>query len=154
MRTLFLALMIALLPVRGWLGDAMAIEMARHSMPAASAPAASAAAVATEAHCHEAEAGMAMDDAPAADNTPRTMHAMQHDAHPAADAHGAHGDGDRASHQGCGTCTACQVCHSVALGGGDEAAGIAHGAPQAVPAAPAARFASAEPAQGLKPPIS
>ncbi|MFS2053287.1 hypothetical protein ACEN9J_30005 [Variovorax sp. Varisp41] len=139
MRTLFLALMIALLPVRGWLGDAMAIEMVRHSMPAAEAVA-GAAQAATEAHCHEA-GDMAMS---AMDGASREDHAM-------ADGHG--DDGDHASHQGCGTCTACQVCHSVALGG-TELSGIAHDAPQAAPAAPAARFASTEPFLGLKPPIS
>ena len=137
MRTLFLALMIALLPVRGWLGDAMAIEMVRHSMPAAEAVAGVAQA-ATEAHCHEA-GDMAMN---AMDNASHADHAM-----------GDGGDNDHASHQGCGTCTACQVCHSVALGG-TELRGIAHDAPQAAPAAPAARFASTEPFLGLKPPIS
>ncbi len=60
---------------------------------------------------------------------------------------------DGAGHQGCGTCTACQVCHTVALGG-MPLVDIVHSAPQAPPAAHAARFASAEPAQGLKPPIS
>lgn len=141
MRTLFLALMIALLPVRGWLGDAMAIEMVRHAMPAAEAVAGVAQA-ATEAHCHEA-GDMAMT---AMDNASHAEHAM-------ADGHGDGSDSDHASHQGCGTCTACQVCHSVALGG-TELPGIAHDAPQAAPAAPAARFASTEPFLGLKPPIS
>ncbi len=139
MRTLFLALMIALLPVRGWLGDAMAIEMVRHSMPAAEAVA-GAAQAATEAHCHEA-GDMAMS----------AMDGASHEDHAMSDGHG--DDGDHASHQGCGTCTACQVCHSVALGG-TELPGIAHDAPQAAPAAPAARFASTEPFLGLKPPIS
>ncbi|WP_269759424.1 hypothetical protein [Variovorax sp. E3] len=61
MRTLLLALMIALLPIRGWLGDAMAVEMVRHSMPATSSVS-MATAAATEAHCHEAmEAGGGMD---------------------------------------------------------------------------------------------
>jgi len=141
MRTLFLALMIALLPIRGWLGDAMAIEMVRHAMPAAEAVA-GAARAATEAHCHEA-GDMAMT---AMDNAAHADHAM-------ADTHGDGSDSDHASHQGCGTCTACQVCHSVALGG-TELRGIAHDAPQAAPAAPAARFASTEPFLGLKPPIS
>lgn len=139
MRTLFFALMIALLPVRGWLGDAMAIEMVRHSMPAAEAVA-GAAQAATEAHCHEA-GDMAMS----------AMDGASHEDHAMADGH--RDDSDHASHQGCGTCTACQVCHSVALGG-TELPGIAHDAPQAAPAAPAARFASTEPFLGLKPPIS
>lgn len=137
MRTLLLALMIALLPIRGWLGDAMAVEMVRHSLPAASVVAeeASPASVAADAHCHEA-----ME---AADSG---MDAMAH-----------HDDGNSSDHgtdhQGCGTCTACQVCHTVALGG-MPFVDIAHSAPQAPPAARAARFASAEPVLGLKPPIS
>lgn len=143
MRTLLLALMIALLPIRGWLGDAMAVEMVRHSLPAASAV--SMATAATEAHCHEAmaEAGDGMDH--------MAMSMAEHHA-------GSHDDGsshddNNAGHQGCGTCTACQVCHTVALGGMPLVA-IVHSAPQAPPAAHAARFASAEPAPGLKPPIS
>jgi len=137
MRTLLLALMIALLPIRGWLGDAMAVEMVRHSLPDATAVAeeASPASMAAQAHCHEA-----ME---AADSGMDTM------AH--------HDDGDSAGHgtdhQGCGTCTACQVCHTVVLGG-TPLIDIVHGAPQAPPAAHAARFASAEPVPGLKPPIS
>jgi hypothetical protein len=139
MRTLLLALMIALLPIRGWLGDAMALEMARHSMPAASA---SVAAAATQAHCHEA-----MDAMDAMDRMD-TDSGMQM----AMDMPDSHGNGG-ADHQGCGTCTACQVCHTVALGG-MPLIDTVHGAPQAAPAAHASRFASAEPAQGLKPPIS
>lgn len=134
MRTLLLALMIALLPIRGWLGDAMAIEMVRQSLPAAAASvtAASSSDI-VDAHCHEAMgAGDSMDMAD---------HATTHD--------GGHG----ADHQGCGTCTACQACHTVALGGMPRV-DIVHGAPQAPPVAHAARFASAEPAPGLKPPIS
>ncbi|MCR6476764.1 hypothetical protein NU688_11455 [Variovorax sp. ZS18.2.2] len=138
MRTLLLALMIALLPIRGWLGDAMAVEMVRHSLPAASlvAQEASAASVAVDAHCHEA-----MD---AADSGMDTM-AHHHDEGNSSD----HGT----DHQGCGTCTVCQVCHTVALGG-TPLIDIVHGAPQVLPTAHAARFASAEPVLGLKPPIS
>lgn len=143
MRTLLLALMIALLPIRGWLGDAMAVEMVRHSLPAASA--AAMATAATQAHCHEA-----MEAAEAADG-------MDHMAMSLADHHAGSqhngSDNDDAGHQGCGTCTACQVCHTVALGG-MPFVDIVHSAPQAPPAAHATRFASAEPAPGLKPPIS
>ena len=138
MRTLLLAIMIVLLPIRGWLGDAMAVEMVRHSLPAAM-EAATMASAAAEAHCHEAmdAAGdMAMD---------MSAHAGHDD-----DGTGSNNHGD---HQGCGTCVACQVCHTVALGGMPLVA-IVHGAPQASPAAHAARFVSAEPVQGLKPPIS
>ncbi|MDQ0037729.1 uncharacterized protein involved in copper resistance [Variovorax boronicumulans] len=141
MRTLLLALMIALLPIRGWLGDAMAVEMVRHSLPAASlvAQEASPASAAVDAHCHEAME--AADDSGGMD----TM-AHHHDDGSSSNDHGT-------DHQGCGTCTACQVCHTVALGG-MPLVDIAHSAPQAPPAAHAARFASAEPVLGLKPPIS
>jgi hypothetical protein len=137
MRTLLLALMIALLPIRGWLGDAMAVEMVRHTLPAASllAQEASTASAAADAHCHEA-----ME---ASDGGMATM--AHHDEGSSSD----HGT----DHQGCGTCTVCQVCHTVALGG-TPLIDIVHGAPQAPPAAHAARFASAEPVLGLKPPIS
>ena len=146
MRTLLLALMIALLPIRGWLGDAMAVEMAKHSLPEA----VSVASAATEAHCHEAmeagdHRGMAMQMSAGTDMPDPLAHAT-HDTHESHDDAGA-------DHQGCGTCTACQVCHTVALGGMPQVDTV-HGAPQAPPAAHASRFASAEPAQGLKPPIS
>ena len=145
MRTLMLALMIALLPIRGWLGDAMAVEMARHAMPAvASASAEAAESVMAGAHCHEMMgAGGDMADM-----------AMDHGAaHGVGDSHDSSQHDTDIGHQGCGTCTACQACHTVALGG-LPAAAIAHEAPQAPPAFHATRFASTEPAPGLKPPIS
>jgi hypothetical protein len=144
MRTLLLALMIALLPIRGWLGDAMALEMVRHSMPAASASVVTAA---TQAHCHEAMDAMDAMDRMDTDSGMQMAMDMP-DSHAATPT-----TTGGADHQGCGTCTACQVCHTVALGG-MPLIDTVHGAPQAPPAAHAARFASAEPAQGLKPPIS
>lgn len=149
MRTLLLALMIALLPIRGWLGDAMALEMARHSLPVASASTVSAApgaAMATQAHCHEAMEAMDATDTVDADAGMQMAMDMS-------DGHASHDTTGGADHQGCGTCTACQVCHTVALGG-MPLIDTVHGAPQAAPAAHTSRFASAEPAQGLKPPIS
>lgn len=144
MRTLLLALMIALLPLRGWLGDAMAVEMVKHSLPVAASASASMATAAAEAHCHEAmEAG---------DHGGMDMQMSAGTDMPDSSAHATH-DSAGADHQGCGTCTACQVCHTVALGG-MPLVDTVHSAPQAPPAAHASRFASAEPAQGLKPPIS
>lgn len=143
MRTLLLALMIAMLPIRGWLGDAMALEMARHSLPVAASMSMSMATAATEAHCHEemaADSGMSPDTAM---QMSAGMHTTDHSQH----------DSAGTDHQGCGTCTVCQVCHTVALGGMPHIDTV-HSAPQASPAAHATRFASAEPAQGLKPPIS
>lgn len=136
MRTLLLAIMIVLLPVRGWLGDAMAVEMVRHSLPAVAA--ASMATAAAEAHCHEAmevgDSGMSMD---------MSSHGDSHDGN----------SSDHSDHQGCGTCTACQVCHTVALGG-LPLADTVNDAPRMQPTAHAERFVSAEPVSGLKPPIS
>ncbi|MET3460074.1 hypothetical protein [Variovorax atrisoli] len=144
MRTLLLAIIIVLLPVRGWLGDAMAVEMVRHSLPAAM-EAATVASAAAEAHCHEA-----MDaDAGGGD----MAMAMDMSAHGSSHDDGGSGTTSHGDHQGCGTCVACQVCHTVALGGMPLVA-IVHGAPQASPPGHAARFVSAEPVQGLKPPIS
>ncbi|KQX86815.1 hypothetical protein [Variovorax sp. Root473] len=137
MRTLLLAFMIALLPIRGWLGDAMAVEMVRHSLPASEAVVSAATGIA-ESHCHEA--GMEAD-------TGHDMAAM-HDID-SGDSQQPHGT----DHADCGTCVACQVCHTVALGG-MPLVDTPHAAPQALPAAHAARFASAEPVLGLKPPIS
>ncbi len=152
MRTLLLALMIVLLPIRGWLGDAMAVEMARHAMPAiASAAAPVSESVAAGAHCHEATMG-AGDDMPGMASM--TDMAMDHvAAHDVADDRGNPQNHADTGHQGCGTCTACQVCHTVALSG-LPATAISHAAPQAPPAFHTARFASAEPVPGLKPPIS
>lgn len=151
MRTLLLALMIALLPIRGWLGDAMAVEMVKHALPAAASAAASMATAATEAHCHEAmeaggDSGMGMGMGMGMQMSAGT------DVSDDSVTHATH-DNAGADHQGCGTCTACQVCHTVALGG-MPLVDTVHSAPQAPPAAHASRFASAEPAQGLKPPIS
>ena len=125
MRRLFIALMIVLLPVRGWLGDAMAMEMTQHALHAGTAATAMAA----------------------------------HDAHGAVpDCHGAAAESPAeapaaASHDGCGTCTACQVCHTVALADVFPSQ-PARGAPHVLVPAPATGFISAEPAPGFKPPIS
>ncbi|RZI78125.1 MAG: DUF2946 domain-containing protein [Variovorax sp.] len=124
MRILILALAILLLPLRGWLGDAMAID-AMHT-PAAAVQA-------------MADGGRAMHD----------MAGMSHDAHAAHDVHGAQqADPDCQS-----TCGDCQLCHSVAMTVWPELADALE-APRAAPAFSTTAFASAEPAPGFKPPIS
>lgn len=133
MRVLFLALMIALLPLRGWVGDVMAVELAQPSPAAAHhAPAPDHGA---HAPCHEGHGEAAHAHAPAVDATQ------------AASSDGEHAAGD------CGSCTVCQICHSAAL------AAVLPQLPAAVLAAalPASRqplYASAERALGDKPPIS
>lgn len=147
MRHLIFALMIALLPLRGWVGDAMATQMAashaQHQHRQAEAPEQSATkTIAASAHHmgpgghsgHEevtAEATLAMHDC--AGQTP-----------------------DSATHAGdagCESCAACQACHTVALSLATpdhspvfNARSLPHPAPD--------RFASADAALGQKPPIS
>ena len=127
MRYLLLALMIALVPLRGWVGDAMAMQMA----------------VAPIAHTHEAGAS-----APVHAGSPRTETAV-------ADCAGHTGSGNPSpsdpSH--CQSCVACQVCNTAALAVQTFAIG-ATVTPLEVPHSAAPRFTSAERALGLKPPIS
>ncbi len=129
MRHWLLILMIALLPLRGWTGDAMAMSMwaAPPSHQAASP-------------CHVGPATVASQG-------------MAHDGHhTAADetmAHGSH-TGDNPSHN---TCTACDICNGPAM------TLALHSARTTLPAvthtAPACeRFASAVAQRGSKPPIA
>lgn len=139
MRHLVLALMIALLPIRGWVGDVMATEMAS---PKATQPANATKMVAAHAHGAGAEGHFdhVSADAPAAQPAPDCAGHGAGDSSPAADAH-------------CESCTACQACHTVALSPLIPALHAATAAP-ALPRSPAAHFASAPAALGQKPPIS
>jgi len=130
MRPLFLALMIALLPLRGWVGDVMAVELAQQSV-AGPHPAMAGAASAL-ADCHEGH-GEHAGHAPMAQPAP---HAQPGDEH-AAD---------------CGTCTVCQICHSVALTAVLPRLPAAV-LPMAAPRTSQPQYASAERVQGDKPPI-
>lgn len=117
MRHLVLVLMLALLPLRGWVGEVMAAQMATASP---SQPGqAHTAAPAPQADC----AGHGADDTAA----------------------------DGAEHNG--TCTACDICHAVAVT--TTAPKLAAALlPAALPQAATFRFASAERTPGFKPPIS
>ncbi|HEY3048278.1 MAG TPA: hypothetical protein VGJ72_12580 [Polaromonas sp.] len=142
MRHLLLVLMIALLPLRGWMGDAMATSMAAAQLQQQQ--------VATKiiaAHAHEMAAEGHFDHETTA---PEAAQAVQA-------AHDCAGDAaDETSHVAgahCETCAACQACHTVAL---------SHTAPGlnpvvnalTLPHAAADQFASAEAALRQKPPIS
>jgi hypothetical protein len=130
MRHWLLILMIALLPLRSWAGDAMALSMwATPDAPQATAP------------CHTAAAPMA--------SVP-----MEGDSHHAsaagAMAHEATDSGHSPQHA---TCNACDVCNGPAM------TLAAHSASPTAPVhdhvAPASeRFASALPQRGSKPPIA
>ncbi len=94
--------------------------------------------------------------------------AQQQTPQPAGMAHAGHGEGAHAAHAAQAgheeaasatssdcqtTCTNCQLCHSVAMTVWPEVPMLAE-APRPAPAFEPASFASAEPGQGFKPPIS
>ena len=141
MRHLLLALIIALLPLRAWVGDAMAVSMLGH--PAASAVAAAAPpSTGTYAHpdCPDHAAGMPLH-ANAVSDGHDSAHGMG--THPA-DApqqpdHHQHG--------------ACDVCNGPALGVSPPLAPHVSQV-HALLTLPAERFASVALQQGIKPPIS
>lgn len=125
MRTWLLILMIALLPIRGWVGNAMAGELLSHRVAAG--------AVAI-AHAHHG-AGLHQD-------------CMTHAQSPADTAAKAQPDTSTTS-----SCASCQVFSAVALVFADAMPRVASfQSPRPPPAE--ARFASADRAPGFKPPIS
>src|SRR6218665_2170121 len=146
-RSCVVLILMSLLLVRSWAGDAMAIGMMQMRHTPASVAMAMAdghhAGTETAMPCNE------MASSQASDTTP--MHDMSHDA-----SHEAmHNTTDGNSHtaDSCGTCTVCQVCHSTAMAA--LASPLpAFDQPQTVPRAALNFFSSAEPQQGFKPPIS
>lgn len=136
MRLLVLVLAIVLLPLRGWLGDAMML-----------------------APVQSATAGHAMHTVTDGAAAMHTMHATSaagahamHAAHAAVDPAATHASTD-SPHVAHTTCDTCQFCHSVAVTAWPEAP-MPAAAPARAPVAGAMRFASAEATQGFKPPIS
>ena len=136
MRALFLALMIALLPLRGWVGDAMALDMVAEALHAPTNAIKSVA-----ANTHPADHGDQLD-AHHADCAGHSMTAAaatnditgNHDAH-------------------CASHADCQLCHSVALA--PLPLRLAPTVlPVALPPLALAGFVSAEPNRGFKPPIA
>jgi hypothetical protein len=131
MRRFVLTLMMALLPLSGWTGDAMAIEMAAATLETPTF------AIETGADHARTETAAAVFD------SENTLHANCHD-HVAALDDTAHADSN---------CSTCSACHSLALAPTlTQAASVALSAPQPQAAEPF--FASAERAPGFKPPIS
>lgn len=134
MRRWLLILMLVLLPLRGWVGEAMAGDMLRqHGMPMATqAKAAGHAQHVSVPHCHEA------------------VHAGQDCGKHAAPAASAPDAGSHAAGHA-PTCASCQACSSVALGPcvfAPEPVRFSHPRPLADPVT----FTSAEPALAFKPP--
>ncbi len=144
MRHLVLALMIVLLPLRGWTGDAMATQMA--SMTIAANAIESGAARAHEmgpaAHFYHQnevlEAAPAMPDCHGQASAPlKTMTTANSEK----------------GKDHCGTCQACQACHTLALSTSPIEVMTSFASPQLRPTS-AAAFTSAASALGQKPPIS
>jgi hypothetical protein len=124
-----LVLLVALLPLRGWVGDAMAGQMLQQQLAAAVAavpagqghhPGANAHADCMGHQAPAADAGVALDGSPTAD---------------------------------CPTCASCQACSSVALASVAPAPMAARFS-QPPPASFDRAHASAERASAFKPPIS
>ncbi len=135
MRRWFFLLMILLLPLRGWVGDAMAMQMA---VPGPHAPA-------TGVMQHHADAG---SDAAHAQASSVTL-ASADDCGGHVNALGTDDDMDAAH---CEACAMCQTCHTVAVLLLPQVLAAAQVSPTSPPAAMQV-FASADRALLLKPPI-
>lgn len=136
MRRCLYVLLILLLPLRAWVGDAMATQMV---LPA---PVPYTAAHATTGHGHGAGASaFAHPTALAMQTTAGDCfgHAGPHDA----------ANLDEAAH--CGACAMCQTCHTVAVLALSRFADAGQSRP-AVPPFAATGFTSADRALTLKPP--
>lgn len=143
MRILLLALMIALLPLRGWVGDAMAMEMVASALHGGENAIDF---VATHADKTRVEARfeshpVPMDHA----DCPGHMAMATSSDNPANDPHQVHA-------ADCATCAACQICHTVALTPVAWHIGT-YALPAVQPQASSHHFASAERVPGFKPPI-
>lgn len=125
MRHLLLALLIAVLPVRGWVGHAMAVDMASQHVALAQAAAAGAPTAMPEdcpMHAQMADTG--------AEQAPASQAGML-----------------------CKGCDTCQLCLAMASFTG-AVVQTASWLPQATPADGGSRFNSADQPSGIKPPIS
>ena len=129
MRFLLLALMIALLPVRGWMGNAMAVDMASQAVIKAQ------------------QAGSQKDAADGAMPADCPMHAQ------VADTDAASPDVASSGGSHCNACDTCELCLALASSTWPDAAALAF-APHVAPLATGYRFSSADRFSSLKPPIS
>jgi len=140
MHRLFLIFLIALLPLRGWVSDAMATTMGTQQVqkqpPAATKTIAD--------HTHEVGSKAHLD----------TEIVMKQALRKAADcASHASGAAPHAADTHCESCSVCQACHTVALSPAAADTSVVFNL-NTLPRAFIAQFASAETALGQKPPIS
>ncbi len=124
MRRFFIIFMIALLPLRSWAGDLMAISMSTYALAAANA------------NIVVKQVSSGMEDC-----------AGHSGSHAEAAMPNASDDGH------CKTCVTCQICHSVALVNMDVLASGPPDASR-LKSLSTATFASATLADSVKPPIS
>ena len=145
MRILLLALMIILLPLRGWMGDVMALEMATSKVVAINK-------IAAHAYSTGSRGQLAINSPEIQPACPgHTEAAMAMNQNVSSDAN-APDSQNPATHGQCSDCSACQICHSVAL---TAATPLLAALAQPHPLRPASslQFASATTAPRLKPPI-
>jgi hypothetical protein len=147
MRRWLLILMVALLPLRGWVGDVMAMEMASGAVANAESTGLNAINYIAEYQAKTRTKALFDSEVASQPHTDCPGHA---DAAAAGPADAADAD---ASHTDCTTCTSCQVCHAVGLVAVVDAP-ASHRPQLGAPSASDAQFASAPPARGFKPPIS
>ena len=147
MRFLVLALMIALLPLRGWAGEVMATEMASTQVVRAKAQAESATElVASDAKIHWTTGTF---------EGKKTVFEASHTKTSAIGDCEGHAKVDEAASVAahCDSCPACQACHTVALSAAAADLNLTFSSRTLLRPA-AAHFASATAALGQKPPIS
>jgi hypothetical protein len=136
MRPLVLALMIVLLPLRGWAGDAMVTQMA--SAVIATQTAASLA--------HETLDRTYFDD----QNQTLVAAPVKPDCHEQVASHQETDQTESNDH--CGTCLSCQACHTIAVLSSPLEVSASFASPSLRPSR-AVAFTSAASALGQKPPI-
>jgi hypothetical protein len=131
MRFLLLALMIALLPVRGWMGNAMAVDMASQAVMKA------------QKAGSQQDATLTAEDSMPADCP---MHAQGAGTDAASPEVGSSGG----SH--CNACDTCELCLALATSTWPDAAAVSF-ARHIAPLAMGYRFTSADSFSSFKPPI-
>ena len=155
MRHFMLALLILLLPLRGWTGDAMATGMAAgqlmavHSSQPSSAPDAIKK-IADHAHDGKASAHIHPEKTLAAAAGVETSVANIQTSH---DCGTSAAESSNTAAMDCGSCSSCQACHTVALSSAVMKS-LATLNPAAQPEAVIVPLASADAALSQKPPIS
>ena len=161
MRVLLFALMIALLPLRGWVSDAMATSMATAQMSASSHVIESAvksramqAGITETSGSFDGESSMSAGHAHVMASSTETAHAHSAPNEVTFDCAGHAGNADdAATSDACGACSACLTCHVSAIQGSMETL-QAFSLPRVVPLLERRHFASADTAPSQKPPIS